>query len=92
MISRRQFLKRAAVVTAAVYAAPKSLFDTLVERAAPPSMYQSVATIEYVGNRAIVEHGIFSSWSPGIVFDQSAFSALNVRAGEEIQFTYTLTP
>jgi hypothetical protein len=53
--------------------------------------YQSVATVNITGNRAITEHGIFSASTTGTLFDRSVFAAINLVTGDSIQFTYTLT-
>jgi len=58
-----------------------------------PTAYtvKAVGTIEYTGNHAITELGLFSASSSGTLWDRSVFSAINVASGDSIQFSYTLT-
>lgn len=56
--------------------------------------YRTVGTISYTSTLAITEHGIFNQATRGTgstLWDRSVFSAINVVAGDSIQFTYTLT-
>lgn len=53
--------------------------------------YTSVATINFTGTKAIVEHAVFNASSSGTMLDRSVFSAVNVVNGDSIQFTYVLT-
>lgn len=54
---------------------------------------RTVATIEQTATQAITEHGIFNSATVAgsILWDRSVFAAINVQAGDAIEFTYTLT-
>jgi hypothetical protein len=55
------------------------------------NIYRTVATITYSVGKAVTEHGVFSLAAAGTLMDRSVFSAINVGAGESIQFTYELT-
>lgn len=55
------------------------------------NQYRSVATISYTTTQSIVEHGLFSASTAGVLFDRTVFSAVGVNNGDSIQFTYTLT-
>lgn len=54
---------------------------------------RSVATQNFTGSGAIVEHGLFSvvTESAGVLWDRTVFSAINVDNGDSIEFTYTCT-
>lgn len=52
---------------------------------------RTVATITYDGSYAVVEHGIFSANSAGVLWDRTKFSVINVDDTDQIEFTYTLT-
>lgn len=58
---------------------------------ASANIYQTVGTVSYTATRAIVEHGIFSASTGGVLLDRSVFTAINVDSGDSIQFTYELT-
>lgn len=55
------------------------------------NIYRTVATITPGGSYAITEHGILSAATGGILMDRSVFAAINVAAGDSIQFTYDCT-
>ncbi len=57
------------------------------------NVYQSVGTLTFDAAAAITEHGVFSQAAVpgGTLWDRSVFSAINVAAGDSIQFTYALT-
>jgi len=57
---------------------------------ATANIYKSVATHTYGGSFAITEHGLFNASTGGTLMDRSKFAAVNVAAGEKIEFTYTL--
>lgn len=54
---------------------------------------QVVGTPVFDGVAAVVEHGIFNQQATGggVLWDRSVFPAINVAAGDSIQFTYQLT-
>jgi hypothetical protein len=54
---------------------------------------RSVGTVTFDASAAITEHGIFTQAATGggSLLDRSVFSAINVVAGDSIQFTYTAT-
>ena len=58
---------------------------------ATANVYKSVATHTYGGSFAITEHGLFNAATGGTMMDRSKFAAVNVAAGEKIEFTYELT-
>jgi len=61
-------------------------------QAGSANTYVSVATITAAGTLAITEHCISpDTTSPSYGLDRSLFPAINVNAGDSIQFTYTLT-
>lgn len=53
--------------------------------------YSSVGTLTFDGAAAVTEHGLFSAAAAGTLMDRSVFAAVNVGAGDSIQFTYVLT-
>jgi len=53
--------------------------------------YRSVGTINFTGNAAVTEWGLFSAANAGVLWDRRVFAAINVQNGDSIQFTYTLT-
>lgn len=55
------------------------------------AQYVTIGTIAYTGAHAITEHGVFSAVTLGTLWDRTVFAAVNVGAGDSIQFTYTLT-
>lgn len=55
------------------------------------NIYRTVATITPGGSYAVTEHGILSAATGGILMDRSVFAAINVAAGDSIQFTYDCT-
>ncbi len=55
------------------------------------NIYKSVATHTYTGAFAIVEHGLFNAAAVGTLMDRSVFSAINVLAGDKIEFSYSLS-
>lgn len=54
---------------------------------------RTVATIAQAATHAITEHGILDSTTVAgsTLWDRSLFAAINVQAGDSIEFTYTLT-
>jgi hypothetical protein len=58
---------------------------------ATANVYKSVATHTYAGAFAITEHGLFSADSGGTLMDRTQFAAVNVAAGDKIEFTFQLT-
>ncbi len=58
---------------------------------ASANIYRTVGTIAYTATRAIVEHGVLSASTGGVLLDRSVFAAINVVSGDSIQFTYELT-
>lgn len=58
---------------------------------ATANIYKSVATHTYADTFAITEHGLFSASSVGTLMDRTKFSAVNVVAGDRIEFTFQLT-
>ena len=57
---------------------------------ATSNIYKSVATHTYTAAFAIVEHGLFNAATVGTLMDRSVFSAINVVAGDKIEYTYSL--
>jgi hypothetical protein len=55
------------------------------------NIYRTVATITPGAAYAVTEHGILSAATGGILMDRSVFAAINVGAGDSIQFTYDCT-
>jgi len=53
--------------------------------------YRTIGTQTYTGVANIVEHGLFSASSAGVMLDRSVFTAIPVVNGSQIEFTYTLT-
>ena len=58
---------------------------------ATANIYKTVATCPYTATRAIIEHGVFSASTSGLLMDRSLFSVINVDSGDSIQFTYEAT-
>lgn len=58
---------------------------------ATANIYRSVATHTYAGSFAITEHGLLNASSGGVLMDRTVFPAINVLAGDRIEFTYELT-
>jgi len=58
---------------------------------ATANIYKSVAIHTYAGTFAIVEHGLFNAATVGTLMDRSVFSAINILAGDKIEYTYQLT-
>lgn len=58
---------------------------------ATANIYKTVGTINYSGNFAITEHGVFNASSAGILMDRSVFGAINVTPGSSIEFDFELT-
>jgi len=53
--------------------------------------YSSVGTLTFDVATAVTEHGLFNAAAAGVLMDRTVFAALNVAAGDSIQFTYTLS-
>lgn len=58
---------------------------------ATANIYKSVATHTYAGTFAITEHGLFSALTGGTLMDRTVFSAINVVADNQIEFTFEIT-
>lgn len=58
---------------------------------ASANIYRTVGTVSYSGTFAITEHGVLSATAAGTLLDRSLFAAINVQAGDAIEFTYELT-
>lgn len=58
-----------------------------------PTIYRSVATVNYTGTKAVTEHGVSNNatWNAGNLLDRSVFGVINVGNGDSIEFTYDLT-
>jgi hypothetical protein len=54
--------------------------------------YQAIATCTATTTRAIVECGLFSASSAGVMFTHSTFTVINLSNGDSIQFTLTIDP
>lgn len=54
--------------------------------------YQATATVTATTTRAIVEAGLFSASTTGIMFVHGDFSVINLANGDSIAFTITLDP
>lgn len=80
----------AAAQTALVTEVGSRVSGTLAEGASA-NIFRTVATVTYSGTFAITEHGIFSASTVGTMLDRSVFAAINVLAGDSIEFTYELT-
>ncbi len=70
-------------------AGPARVTGTQSEPAA--TQYRTVATITYTTSQTIVEHGLFSASSAGVLLDRSVFTGIPVVNASQIEFTYTLT-
>lgn len=55
------------------------------------NVYKTVATLPYAAPFAITEWGLFTASSGPTMWDHRTFTAINVVAGDSIQFTYQLT-
>lgn len=60
---------------------------------ATANIFRSVGTLTFDGAAAITEHGLFSQAATGggTLWDRSVFSAINVVASDNVQFTYDVT-
>lgn len=65
---------------------------------ATANVYKSVATTTYTGTYAITEHGLFNGAGSGgppvtgaTLMDRTKFSAINVVATNQIEWTFTIT-
>jgi len=58
---------------------------------ATANIYKSVATHTYAGSFAITEHGLFNASSAGTLMDRTKFTAINVVASDQIEFTFQIT-
>lgn len=72
---------------------PDSTRATGTETQPSANQLRTVGTLTFDGGGAIVEHGIFdqAATGGGTLWDRSIFAAINVVAGDSIQFTYTCT-
>lgn len=55
------------------------------------NIYRSVGTQSYTDTRSIVEHGLFTASTTGVLFDRSVFSSIGVLNGDSIEWTYECT-
>ena len=55
------------------------------------NVYKTIATLNYATTFAITEWGLFTASSVGTMWDHRTFTAINVVAGDTVQFTYSLT-
>jgi len=67
--------------------APRTL-GSQEEKEGEPWTYQSIATVSYVGEHSITEHGILSDTIFGTLLDRSVFEAIEVADGDQVEFTY----
>jgi|GEM_PF-6215509 len=58
---------------------------------ASANIYKTVATLTYGSSLSIVEHGLFSAITVGVLFDRSIFSSIAVDTSTGIEFTYQWT-
>jgi len=58
---------------------------------ASANIYKTVGTNTYGSSFNIVEHGLFSASSGGVMFDRSIFTAIPVDTSTSIEFTYQWT-
>lgn len=75
----------------ALGAAVESRATGSLTEGASANIFKTVGTVTYTGTHAITEHGVFSAASGGTLWDRSIFSAINVVATDQIEFTYELT-
>ena len=61
------------------------------QEGASANIYKTVGVVNYSASFAVVEHGLFRASSGDILADRSVFAAINVGAGDSIEFTYELT-
>lgn len=54
--------------------------------------YQATATVTATATRAIIEAGLFSASTTGIMFVSGDFAAINLSSGDSIAFTITIDP
>lgn len=54
--------------------------------------YQATATITATTTRAIIEAGLFSASTTGIMFVRGDFTTINLASGDSIAFTITIDP
>lgn len=54
-------------------------------------VYETVGTNTVDASAAVVEHGVFSAASAGVLLDRSIFSVVNLANGDSLQTTYRLT-
>lgn len=55
------------------------------------NIYKTVATLTYGSSLSIVEHGLFSAITTGVLFDRSIFSSIAVDTSTGIEFSYEWT-
>ena len=55
------------------------------------NVYQSIGTITYAQAHAITEHGLFNASTNGTLMDRTVFPAINVLAGDSVQFSFTIS-
>lgn len=54
--------------------------------------YQATATVTATATRAIIEAGLFSASTAGVMFVSGDFSVINLASGDSIAFTITIDP
>jgi hypothetical protein len=54
--------------------------------------YQATATITATATRVVIEAGLFSASSAGVMFVRGDFSAINLASGDSIAFTIQIDP
>lgn len=55
------------------------------------NIFRTVGTNTVDASAAVVEHGIFSASSAGVLLDRTVFSVVNLASGDSLQTTYDLT-
>ncbi|WP_392654643.1 hypothetical protein [Dehalococcoides sp. THU4] len=55
------------------------------------NIYKSVATITFSEELSITEHGLFNASTSGTLMDRTKFTAINVLATNQIEFTFEIT-
>lgn len=54
--------------------------------------YQATGTITATATRAVIEAGLFSASSAGVMFVRGDFATINLASGDSIAFTITIDP
>lgn len=58
---------------------------------ASANIFKTVGTVAFTATRSIVEHGVLSASTGGVLLDRSVFASIGVDNGDSIEFTYELT-